>query len=211
MTSPEHLHLRRVLSSLAARLDEQTEGLSAARELDEARQALARLADPTRADEVLEAFGTEVAPAEAAWLAEEVLRRWALVGTPAVDPVVRVVRVVGVDPATPSLPVDAEPGPAAVAEPRGRGAPGTTVRLRVEVDGLDPGWTVAWTGAEAQPTGADGAGEGDDDAGHGEDGGWAMWTGEAALVTARVMGRGAEGRVVLTASWRPDDTPEVST
>lgn len=204
MTGPEHLHLRRVLSSLAARLDEQTEGLSAARELDEPRQALARLTDPDRADEVLEAFGAELAPAEAAWLAEEVLRRWALVGTPVVDPVVRVV------PAASPLPADVAADPAAGAEPRGRGAAGRTVRLRVEVDGLDPGWTVAWTGAEVQPAGSDGTGQGADDAWHREDGGSAVWTGEAAVVTARVMGRGAEGRVVLTASWWPDDT-DVST
>ena len=204
MTSPEHLHLRRVLTSLAARLDEQTEGLSAARELEEPRQALARLTDPARAGEVLEAFGTELPAVEAAWLAEEVLRRWALVGTPVVDPVVRVVRVV---PAAPSLPVDVAADATAAAEPRGDT---TSVHLRVEVDGLDPGWTVAWTGAEAQPTGAEATGEGDGAAGHGGDGAWALWTGGTAVVTARVMGRGAEGRVVLTATWRPEDTPEVS-
>jgi hypothetical protein len=203
MTSPEHLHLRRVLTSLAARLDEQTEGLSAAQELEEPRQALARLTDPARASEVLEAFGAELAPAEAAWLAEEVLRRWGLLGTPVVDPVVRVV------PTSTAPPVDVVVDPTGAAEPHH--GTGTTVRLRVEVDGLDPGWTVAWTGAHAQPSGASAAGEGEGSAQDGENGAWALWTGEAAVVTARVMGRGAEGRVVLTASWRPEGTREVST
>lgn len=58
------------------------------------------------------------------------------------------------------------------------------VRLAVEVLGLEAGWTVAWTGAVPED----------------EDARTAVWTGGGA-VTARVMGRGPGGRVVLVAAW----------
>lgn len=207
MTGAGSVHLRRVLASLAARLDEQTEGLSAAEAFSEARQALDRLADPTRADEVLEALDAEVSAAEAAWLAEEVLRRWGQIGRPVVDPLVRVVPVASAPPSH-----DEDTGTTATGDPLVRGGEGAPVLLRVEVDGLDPGWTVAWTGATAQAARAEGPGGAEADPPQSGAAGWALWTGGAAEVTARVMGRGAEGRVVLIASWRPDDAePEVST
>lgn len=199
MTSPESAHLRRVLASLAARLDEQTDGLSAAEELTELRDALARLTDPATADEVLEALDAELSSAEATWLADEVLRRWAAIGRPVVDAMVRVVPAASAQ--------DADAGSAATGDPLGRAAARTPVSLRVEVDGLDPGWTVAWTGATAQPDGSDDPGGADADAPRAAQDGGALWTGETAEVTARVMGRGVEGRVVLTASWRPDGAP----
>ncbi|MFV0524140.1 MAG: hypothetical protein ACK5RL_06550 [Acidimicrobiales bacterium] len=93
------------------------------------------------------------------WLAGELWRSWALIGDPVVDPVARLEPVGGPD-----------------------GAVGLTVR----VDGLEAGWTVAWTGAEPDP----------DDSRIGLTGG-----GPARTVTARVAGRGPDGRVILTAVW----------
>ena len=151
MSTPETDRLRRVLASLSAHLDEQTEGLAQAGHLTDGRDALARLTDPDRAEQVA-ADLAELPAAEAAWLADELERRWGLFGTPVLDPEARLV------PAQDDADV-----------------------VRVEVDGLEPGWSVAWTGAtpsELEPATA---------------------TRTGGPVTARVRGRAAHGRVVLVA------------
>jgi hypothetical protein len=172
VTGPEVRHLLRVLASLEAHLDEQLEGqldglldgLTADTAVAEARAALARVADP----EYGARLADELHPSEAAWLAAEIVRRWAVLASPVLDAQVTVVAR------------DGDPVP-------GDGGPGQ-VRLVVEVVGLDPGWTVAWIGAEPVP---------DEPAA-------AIWAGPpSGGVTARVLGRGPEGRVVVAAGWRP--------
>lgn len=101
---------------------------------------------------------------EADWLARELERLWGQVGRVVVEPAARV-------------EVDAD---------------GPPTRLVVRVDGLEPGWTVAWSGAR---------GDADDPA-------TATWEPDPdrhdPTVTARVTGRGATGRVLLVAHWRPE-------
>ncbi|HZI98455.1 MAG TPA: hypothetical protein VFD41_13100 [Actinomycetales bacterium] len=155
MTGTDVQHLLRVLASLDTHLDDQLDGLSADPAVDEGRAALARLADPEHAA----GLAGELEPAEAAWLAEEIVRRWSLLASPVLDPQACLV---------------------ATEEPE-------QVRFLVDVVGLDPGWTVVWTGAE--PTADDAAA--------------AVWSPTSAGVTARVIGRGPGGRVVLVAGWQP--------
>lgn len=66
---------------------------------------------------------------------------------------------------------------------------GGEVRLVVHVDGLEGGWSVAWTGAEP----------------HAEDPGvaWVRTSG-SSTAAARVMGRGPQGRVILSTTWVRD-------
>lgn len=159
-----HRDLRRVVGSLATRLPDQMEGMLDDGRLEAGRQALDRLRGASHASG-LDALD----PAEAGWLAEELLRRWAALGDVVLDP------VAWIEPAAPLG--DAE------------GDPGATVRLVVHTDGLEPGWTVAWNGAVA----------------HEDDATVAVPT-SAEPATARVMGRGPQGRAILTARWEPTDS-----
>ncbi|WP_298460235.1 hypothetical protein [uncultured Cellulomonas sp.] len=159
MTAPEVRHLHRVLASLDAHLDGGLDGQLAGLCADPAvAEGRAALTRLVDPDHAAR-LADELDPREAAWLAEELLRRWAVLAPPVLDP------QAGLDRTT---------GPA-----------GT--RLTVRVVGLDPGWTVAWTGAQPDP----------------DEPGTATWTGRSAGVTARVLGRGPAGRVVLAARWDP--------
>ncbi len=162
MTDPAHRDLRRVVASLAAHLAEQVDGMLTDDRFAAGREALERLGDADQARDL-----GAVDPREAAWLAEELRHRWAAIGDVLLDPV-----------AWMDAP-DAVDGEEAV-------------RLTVRVDGLEPGWTVAWSGAtpdENHPAVAT--------------------VTSSRPVTARVMGRGPQGRVILTAAWEPD-TPRPS-
>jgi hypothetical protein len=168
VTSPAHRDLQRVAASLAARLPDQLDGLLEDPRFEAGRQALERLRDPAVARDL-----AGVDPREAAWLEEELRRRWAAIGDVVLDPVAWV------------------EGPPALDQT----AP---VRLTVRTDGLEPGWTVAWSGADPDPEDPTAAllpadvGPSPTDA--------------PASVTARVMGRGPDGRVILLARW---SAPEV--
>ena len=182
MTGPAHRDLQRVVASLAAHLAEQVDGMLSDDRVAAGREALERLGDADHARD-LDALD----PLEAAWLADELRRRWGGVGDVLLDPVAWV------------------DGPAV-----GDGDGEEAVRLTVSVDGLDPGWTVAWSGAVV-----------------GEDPATATWQppnleqpGSAPVgsrateaprpaVTARVMGRGPDGRLILTTSWWPPPEPSL--
>ena len=117
MSTDTHRELQRVASALAARLAGQVDQM-----LDDPRfaagaEALARLSDPA-----WRAGLDDLDPREAAWLTEELTRRWATLGEVVLDPVAWV----------------------EAAESAGDDAP---VRLTAHADGLEPGWTVAWNGA----------------------------------------------------------------
>lgn len=103
----------------------------------------------------------DLEPEDAAWLAAELRRRWGRVGEAIMEP---------------HMWIEEDPGA------------GPGVRLTVRVDGLEEGWTVAWSGAESD----------------GGDGVSASVDAQAPQVTARVMGRGPGGRVILTATWQPE-------
>lgn len=152
--------LPRVVASLAARLPDQVEGMLDDPRFEAGRAALDRLRDPAHAETL-----NLLDPREAAWLADELRRRWAAVGDVVLEPVAWIEE-----------------------HARGAGTDGgdTTARLLIRVDGLEPGWTVAWTGATPDPT----------------DPTIAAPSG-AGAVTARAMGRGPSGRVILAASWDP--------
>lgn len=186
MTGPAHRDLQRVVASLAAHLAEQVDGMLTDDRFAAGREALERLADADHARD-LDALD----PLEAAWLADELRRRWGSIGDVLLDPFAWV------------------DGPE-VRDGEGDGDGEEAVRLTVGVDGLDPGWTVAWSGATpdeddaatatwAPPTVEPGGAspEGPDETG----------TSHPA-VTARVMGRGPNGRVILTAFWSPPRPPE---
>ncbi|MFE9692367.1 hypothetical protein [Micromonospora sp. NPDC005806] len=156
--SAAHRELQRVVTSLAARLDGQFDGLLAADRFAEGREALERLQDAA-ARARLDALPEE----EAAWLAAELVQRWAAIGPVELDPVAW---------------LEVEPP---LADPDG---PAGTW-LRVLVDGLEAGWTVAWAGAEPDADNEQRARAGT----------------ETARVVTRVMGRGPAGRVILVATW----------
>jgi hypothetical protein len=166
--SAAHRELQRVVTSLAARLDGQADGLLAADRFAEGRGALQRLQDAADLSR-LDALPEE----EAAWLAVELVRRWAAIGQVELDPVAW-------------LEVDEAAGTAAEV-PSG-------TRLRVRVDGLEAGWTVAWVGAEPVP----------------DDESRARAGTQSSRVVARVMGRGPGGRVILVATWTAEPPPERS-
>jgi len=227
VSAPEVDRLRRLLAALAHRLDDDTAGLSRAPELADARAALDRLVAPGTvpphgtvgapgsggadgSDGLDGADGLDVVdPREAVWLADEVERRWALLGVAARAATARIEEV----------PSDGAHAPAGVR------------RLVVRVEGLEPGWTAAWGGATPvhDDAGTPGPGEGAagdavaDDVGAADDAGAdrgaagqepdaarttvADWVLDPARrdpgVTVRVTGRGASGRQVLVARWEP--------
>lgn len=157
---PPHAHLAQVVRSLLATLPAEYATLLQAERFAEARDALARLADSAR----LGAAVAATTPGEAGALAARMLQSWALLG-----------------------PVRLEPA-AAIDGPEevwiGDTAPDAV--YRVVTSGLEPDWSVLWSGdATALPDGgarltADGLGE-------------------TARIAARIIGRGEQGRCILTA------------
>ena len=157
MTAPAGRDLQRVVAALASRLEAQVEGMLDDPRFEAGRNALERLRDASYVRDL-----DAVDPLEAAWLADELGRRWAAVGEVVLDPIAWI---------------------------EGDVDDGGRVRLTVRTEGLEPGWSVAWNGAVPE-----------DDPG--------VATGSAHQpVTVRVMGRGHEGRTILTATWEPQQAP----
>jgi hypothetical protein len=153
------VRLLRVLVALARHLPDQLAELLPAERFADGRAALARLGDPDDLQRQLGALGDE----EAGYLTTELLRRWAAVAPVTLDPLALL------------------SGPATVR----RGEP---VTLALLVEGLDDGWTVAWSGAQPGDDQTTATVVADAQAG-------------TARVTARVMGRGQTGRTILTPAW----------
>ena len=117
---PPKAHLERVLGALAKHLPAQLAVLIEAPRFDEERGILERFTDGDWAHRAVVAM-TE---AEAGWLADLLLERWAAVGEVLLDPV------------------------AAIKGPREVwvGKRSQSLRLEVIVEGLDQGWSATWRG-----------------------------------------------------------------
>jgi hypothetical protein len=121
---PPRDQLARVTASLARQLPERYPAILADDRFAEVRAALTRLAEPAAPAAAVAGLSA----AEAERLAEEMLRRWAVLGA-----------------------VDLDPAAAIVGPDRVR--VGETATYEVVADGVEDGWTVAWTGP-ARPAGA---------------------------------------------------------
>jgi hypothetical protein len=120
---PSRPHLARLVRSLGQHLPVQLAGLLPHPRFAEGAQALARLAGEAH----LAAGVAALADAEAAWLAEELLARWAAIGEPVLEPAAAIVAPLEV-----WVGADAAPIP-----------------VEVVVVGAAPGWDAVWEGARA--------------------------------------------------------------
>jgi hypothetical protein len=120
---PPRVRLDQVVRSLVRRLPLQLGRLLAHGRFESGARALARLGEDAHLSAALEALGE----GEAAWLADEMLARWSLVGEALLDPVAALV-------APPEVWIGEEP---------------VRVRVELRVVGAEPGWDAEWDGAQA--------------------------------------------------------------
>lgn len=131
---PPRMRLVRAATSLARHLPGELAALLDAPRFADERPALARLADADHA----RAAAAAMSEAEASWLADLLVERWAAVAAVTLDPVAAIV-----------APAEVWLGRAPVA-----------VTARVAVDGVDEGWRARWDGpdvaarADAEPADA---------------------------------------------------------
>ncbi len=163
---PPRERLVHTVSSLIRHLPEHLGELLDAERFGEGAGALGRLADP----EALAAGAAAMDPAEAAWMADLLLERWARLAEVELDPAVA---IVGPD----DLWLSRRP---------------RTVELRIATLGVDEGWTAEWTG-DAEP-GKDGRSARLTAEPPRDDGA------VAARLRVRVIGRAEGRRCVLVAS-----------
>ncbi|MCB9947519.1 MAG: hypothetical protein H6842_06805 [Rhodospirillaceae bacterium] len=121
---PPHMRLAHVAASLVRRLPDQCATLLASGRFAEGREAIARLADPA----AMAAGVRAMAPAEAAWMAELLLARWARIASVTLDPAAAIV-------APEEVWLSADSG---------------DIVLSVVTLGFDEGWQADWSG-DARP------------------------------------------------------------
>lgn len=117
---PPRARLLRIVESLARHLPTQFESLLGAPRFASDAEALVRLGVALHAGAAV----ADMPEAEAAWLADRLLERWARIAEPKLEPAATVI------------------GPNEIWI----GARPSRVSVHVAVDGLDPGWRAAWTG-----------------------------------------------------------------
>ncbi|MBS0644407.1 MAG: hypothetical protein JSS43_31460 [Proteobacteria bacterium] len=158
---PPDAKLAQVVRSLLTALPEDHATLLQADRFAEARDALVRLADPAW----LQAAVGATTPGEAAALADRLLQRWSRLGPVRLEP---------------AAAID---GPAEIWI--GDAAPDTA--YRAVVSGLEPDWSVLWSGDAAVLPDGHSARLTVDDAN------------ESARLAVRVIGRSEQGRCIVTA------------
>jgi hypothetical protein len=118
---PPRQQLELVLASICRHLPGQLGVLIDDSRFDDARSPFMRLADPRWAVEAAAAMSE----AEAAWMAEELWRRWARIGRPMLEPTARL-----------GIPDEVWVGDRPVRVP-----------IQLVVLGMDEGWTARWRGS----------------------------------------------------------------
>jgi hypothetical protein len=125
---PAPARLKRVLEAIAQTLPGDVASVLAANRFAPGAAALARLSQPKHRDAAL----PSLAPAEAEWLASELLRRWAQLGPPRLPPAIAI-----------RVPEEVRAGDRT-----------ERILLRLCAEGILPEWTARWHGAEPAPDGA---------------------------------------------------------